>query len=492
MTIAALLFALVVTSNAEDTRDPILLDFHAEWCGPCQQMRPAVEEFARRYPVKSIDIDEHGDLAKRYGVQSVPTFIVVDRSGRQLARTQGYQPAAELMHLYESVRAKARSAPSPVAEETDDADQEQPPESDDTDRRPATPANPDPWKTVVRVKIEGNGSIGFGSGTIIHSDADEAIILTCAHVFKVEGRMQPRPAEFRRRIVIDLFDGQLHSPKHPQVHYVESFPGKAIDYDFDRDVGLIRIRPGRRLPSSRVVPATWTPKSGMKMTTVGCSEGNDATAWSTSIVHPTIRGLMGNNVYEAIECWYAPKQGRSGGGLYTLDGYLAGVCDFAEPRGNHGLYATPHSIHAILDRNRLTALYNPSSRTGGALLAQNRPAPKRSATAPSIARAQSPEPDDPNRVTIPSPELLGIKMPNVAANAPRSRTSRSAWRSASEAAERTDLKMSPDVDREQFANEPEPQDRLAETPVRSTPRGSKGHWRVVRDSGTPVSASNTR
>ncbi len=145
--------------------------------------------------------------------------------------------------------------------------------------------------------------------------------------------------------------------------------GQAVDYDFGLDVGLIRIRPGRRLPAARVVPAHWEPRSRMKMLTVGCSEGHDATAWHTLIVNPRMKGLSGNASYQAIECMIAPKQGRSGGGLFTTDGYVAGVCNFAEPRGDHGLYATPRSIYAILDRNNMMALYEPVTRGKGALLA---------------------------------------------------------------------------------------------------------------------------
>ena len=73
----------------------------------------------------------------------------------------------------------------------------------------------------------------------------------------------------------------------------------------------------------------------------------------------------------------APKQGRSGGGLFTTDGYIAGVCNFAEPRGDHGLYATPRSIYSILDRNKLMALYEPVTRAKGALLADRGEQPGR-------------------------------------------------------------------------------------------------------------------
>ena len=88
--------------------------------------------------------------------------------------------------------------------------------------------------------------------------------------------------------------------------------------------------------------------------------GRDATAWNTHITNPRVRGLSGNPGYQAIECQTAPKQGRTGGGLFTNDGYLAGVCNFAEPKGDHGLYAGPDSIYRLLDRNHLTFLYDAS------------------------------------------------------------------------------------------------------------------------------------
>ena len=84
-------------------------------------------------------------------------------------------------------------------------------------------------------------------------------------------------------------------------------------------------------------------------------------------------------------------------GLYTIDGYVAGVCNFAEPQGNHGLYATPRSIHSILNRNRLAALYAPISGDSGTLLADRRPAGTATAAMGpvAVARSQSPDPKSP-------------------------------------------------------------------------------------------------
>jgi thiol-disulfide isomerase/thioredoxin len=409
MNIATLLVALLVTSAADTSGDPVLLDFSATWCGPCRQMAPEVEKLVEKgYPVKKIDIDRSPELSNRYNVSAVPTFIVVDARGKELARTKGAMPASQLAAFYNEAKLKAAS----LRPDTDDQDR---PDFDDRDA-PAEPraassfSNPKPWETVVRIKMHlSDSEWGFGSGTIIYSSAEESIILTCAHIFRVKGPNQPSPRNFRVPISVDLFGGQIIRQNPATLACSEKdIPGEAIDYDFTNDVGLIRIRPGRKLPSSRVVPASWKPERGMAMTTVGCSHGNDATAWSTKILDPRI-GMSNTSTkqgFATIKCAFQPKEGRSGGGLYTSDGYVAGVCDFADPNEHVGLYAVPEAIHHLLDRNQLTALYK--APTGGdVLLASNRT--KARASNGTKVRAQNPDADE---ITLPPPSLAGIITPS--------------------------------------------------------------------------------
>ena len=217
----------------------------------------------------------------------------------------------------------------------------------------------------------------------------------------------------------------------PKVDYLESVEGEAIDYDFTRDVGLIRIRPGRKLPASRVVPAALAAQEQAAADEDAHrrllrGERRDGLAYQDH--QPADAGPPpGNPAYEAIECWNAPKQGRSGGGLFTTDGYIAGVCNFAEPKGNHGLYATPRSIYHILDRNNLVVLYAPVNRGSGSdiLVADDRSPSSSSPSRPQrtltpIARGQSPDPGEPGmrrasggqgEVMLPHPRLLGIINP---------------------------------------------------------------------------------
>jgi len=73
---------------------PVLVDFYADWCGPCKMMVPVVEkleqELAGKAKICKINVDEAGDIASDYGVMSIPTFIVF-KQGKPTRTTVGVQ-----------------------------------------------------------------------------------------------------------------------------------------------------------------------------------------------------------------------------------------------------------------------------------------------------------------------------------------------------------------------------------------------------------------
>lgn len=80
---------------------PVLVDFYADWCGPCKMMSPVVDEVAEEEPdvkVCQINIDENMDIAQKYRVMSIPTFIAF-KNGEEAGRQIGAVPKSALLEL---------------------------------------------------------------------------------------------------------------------------------------------------------------------------------------------------------------------------------------------------------------------------------------------------------------------------------------------------------------------------------------------------------
>ena len=81
---------------------PTLLEFYADWCGPCRMVAPVIEEIAREHPeyvVGKINVDESPELAQKYGVFSIPTLAVV-KDGRIAGRMTGAKPKEKILELF--------------------------------------------------------------------------------------------------------------------------------------------------------------------------------------------------------------------------------------------------------------------------------------------------------------------------------------------------------------------------------------------------------
>ena len=81
----------------------VLLDFYADWCGPCRMVAPIVEEIANenpQYVIGKVNVDDEPDLAGRFGVFSIPTLVVL-KDGRVAKQVSGARPKAGILALLE-------------------------------------------------------------------------------------------------------------------------------------------------------------------------------------------------------------------------------------------------------------------------------------------------------------------------------------------------------------------------------------------------------
>lgn len=384
---AALLAALVFASGlSAEGNQTVLLDFSSPTCGPCQQMVPMVQSLVDAgYPIRRVDVTTEPDLATQFRVDRVPCFIMICE-GKEVDRFVGATTREYLVGMFQRVQERVareqnervrtqspdnqpegifwtgvRGAGSPNRAQTD-------PQVKPTAALTSAPLPPTPrvssvdeaasnlLLSSVRLRVDDADGHSYGTGTIIDARNGEALVITCGHIF--------RESEGRGPVAVELLERTSASSVElasDGVRVAEQVTGTVINYDLDRDIGLVSIRPGRSVHVAPVAPPQTAVERGDRVQTVGCDHGKNP------IVRPS--RVTAVDRYQGppnIEVDGAPVEGRSGGGLFNNQGQLIGVCFAADYEGDEGLYVGLQSIHDELDRIGMSEIYQVTTAEGPA------------------------------------------------------------------------------------------------------------------------------
>ena len=374
--------------------DVVLLNFSASWCGPCRQMAPLVGEItAAGWIVRHVDADRERDLVRRFAVTGVPCYVLLVK-GQEVGRINGATTRGELEQLLAKSReplglaalnappAAASMAGIPLPVTPADAalaiEPPVPPQATAAaimtagppaaavshsdalataprQRRPSAVPLPEPataasrppldptqraalerqlMAATARLLVEDSQGVSRGTGTVVDCRQGEALILTCGHIF--------RDSQGKGRVEVDLFGAD--GPR--------GVAGQVVSWDLKRDLALVSIFIDRQIEPVRVGGADRSTQVGESVVTVGCDGGDDPT-----IHHSRVTGVDKYLGPANVQVAGQPVQGRSGGGLFAVDGTLIGVCNAADPADNEGLFAALPAIHEQLDEAGLAFVY---------------------------------------------------------------------------------------------------------------------------------------
>ncbi len=352
MTQLTTLVAVAAIVGAGQFGDAVLLQFSTQSCAPCRAMQPTISRLiSDGYPVQKIDCDKNPETALKFKVDALPTFILLV-GNQEAARIEGATSYERLAGLFQALQTKqvsptAYEAPAVQPAVAEPAIAHSAPAKSaiqPTDFRGGAPEQA-ALAASVRLRVEDASGFGFGTGTIIDTHDDEALVVTCGHLF--------RESQGKGRIGVELF-----APAARAAGKAQPVEGHLIAYDLDRDIALVSIRPGVAVQAVAIAPPGFSVRKADQVFTVGCDKGADATVRQSEIT--AVNRFLGKPNFSAAG---APIDGRSGGGLFTADGQLIGVCNAADHASNEGLYAGLASIHWQLDQIGQSEIYQRSANS---------------------------------------------------------------------------------------------------------------------------------
>ena len=181
-------------------------------------------------------------------------------------------------------------------------------------------------EATVRIQVIEANTLATGSGTIIDQRGNDALVLTCGHLFREAGP--------NSQVEVEI--GFLQQ--------VRKYPAMVLAFDSEaHDVALLTVRVAGPVVTAPLAPANYPLDQGDAVFSVGCDGGNDPTVFRTQI-----KAITRYQAAHKYDTFGRPEQGRSGGGLFTAGGQLIGVCNSRAVYVDEGIFAGKEGILAIL------------------------------------------------------------------------------------------------------------------------------------------------
>jgi len=339
----------------------VILEFTSPTCSVCRQMEPLVQQLvAKGYPIRQIDANANSQLAEQYGVKAVPTFVVLT-NGKVIERLEGIQDgfamerrllsALDKNYKFQSVQANS-AVPQPdtiqsvshVTAQPDSTPVELQPKRLQQVTSQHLPGDVPLLQATVRIRVESPNGHDWGTGTMIDARGGEVLILTCGHIF--------RDSKGLGQIEVDLYNGNTS----------QKVPGVCLKYDADYlDLGLVKIAPQFNVDVIPVAPPGFELGEDMMLISAGCDNGGNPTTRQHRVRSLTNVAPYLGAPFHYIQVDNAPVQGRSGGGLFTANGLLVGVCVAGHSGDNEGLFVPATVIRQELDNAKLSCVYQSPS-----------------------------------------------------------------------------------------------------------------------------------
>lgn len=375
MNLIALLM-MAADPSGQPLPDVVLLDFTASYCKHCQDMAPALQRMEQSgFPIQEIDTTQHPEITRQHRVDRLPTFILLVE-GTEVRRFVGLtaerdlrramNDAAEKLDLrrraaagrtkdlessfeqFEEVRSQTEPPPAVAAAGADSRSgiggffdrvrngltgnsapdepaevRAQSPDAEEAEAAGIT--EPLPKQATVRVHLADGKMRDVGTGTIVHSIAGQSTVLTCAHIFK--------DVSADAKVKVEVF-----TPTE-----ILTYDASVVGGSHDSDLAFLQIKNRNPLPTIPLQPGKLSLKPDETLYSYGCNGGALPTLLSQQVVKV--------NYFEGAEnivCNVAPKQGRSGGGLFNSAGELVGVCSGAFRQAGEGLYTGVGAVRELM------------------------------------------------------------------------------------------------------------------------------------------------